>query len=216
MRRPLLPAVVGSLLLVSGVTSPLFGAETSGGETSAAVAQRALVECERGRAAKERDERQRYFERGNQLAERAVALDDNNAQAHFAVVCNMGELMRIDGESIRSVFALRTLMAEIDRTLELEPNHTGAMATKGTLLLRLPRLVGGDPPEGEALLRRVVSLDPHAVSSRLTLAKTCTGRGEREEAISLATRALEIARAEGRPNEVAEAETLLASLGAAR
>lgn len=211
MRRHLLPAVVASLLLVPGATRPLWGAETS-----ASLAQTALAECEQGRAADQRDEREQHFQRGNEMAERAVALDDTNAQAHFAVVCNMGELMRLDGESIRSVFALRTLMSEIDRTLELEPNHTGAMATKGTLLLRLPRLVGGDPPEGEALLRRVVSLDPTAVSSRLMLAKTCTGRGEREEAISLATRALEIARAEGRPKEVAEAQTILASLGAAR
>jgi len=204
-------AVVAFALLAPGVTQAVSEADTS-----ASLAQTSIVECEKGRAAGERSERQQHFERGNELAERAVALDDDNAQAHFAIVCNMGELMRLDGESISDIFQLRTLMNEIDRTLELDPNHTGAMATKGTLLLRLPRLVGGDPPEGEALLRRVVSIDPQAVSSRLMLAKTCTGRGEHEEAITLAKRALEIAKAENRPKEVAEAETLLASLGAAR
>jgi len=211
MRRPFLPAVVALALLAPGVARA-----ASGAETSATLAQTSIAECEKGRAAKDRTERQQHFERGNEMAERAVGLDDDNAQAHFAVVCNMGELMRLDGETISDIFQLRTLMNEIDRTLELDPNHTGAMATKGTLLLRLPRLVGGDPSEGEALLRRVVSIDPQAVSSRLMLAKTCLGRDQREEAITLATRALEIARAENRPNEVAEAETLLASLGAGR
>lgn len=211
MRRPFLSAVVAFLLVACPVTRSAFGAETS-----ASLAETSRAECEKGRTAKDRVERQAHFERGNQLAEEAVALDDANAQAHFGIVCNMGELMRLDGETISDVFALRTLMKEIDRTLELDPNHTEALATKGTLLLRLPRLVGGDPPEGEAMLRRVVDLDPKAVSSRLALAKTCTARGEREEAISLATRALEIARAENRPKEVAEAETILASLGAER
>jgi len=124
--------------------------------------------------------------------------------------------MRVDGESLSSVFALRRMMAELDRTLELDPGHVDAMASKGTLLIRLPRLLGGDAQKGEAMLRDVIRLDPKAFNSRLTLARACNGRGDREEAIAFATRALQIAKEQGRADKVAEAQTVLAELRAGR
>ena len=128
----------------------------------------------------------------------------------------MGELMRLDGETLSSVFQLRRLNAEIDRTLELNPEYTEAMAAKGILLIRLPRLLGGDAERGETLLRRVLQKDPNAVESRLMLAKTCDSRGDRDEAVAFASRALQIAREQGRADKVAEAQATLAELHPAR
>jgi len=182
---------------------------------ASALARAGRIECEKGRRAESRDERAQHFTRGRDLAEQAVALDDQSAAAHFALFCNLGELMRLDGESITSVFALRRLMSELDRTLALDPGNTDALASKGTLLIRLPRLLGGDPQRGEQLLRQVIAQDPNAVTSRLTLAKTCEARGEREEALAFARRALQVARAQGRADKVAEAQATLAELGAA-
>jgi tetratricopeptide (TPR) repeat protein len=206
-----LRAAVAALALLCVASAPALAAETS-----SSLASAALTACEAGRAAKARDERQAQFDRGETLAKRAVELDERNAEAHFALFCNVGELMRLDGESISSVLALRRLMAELDRTLELDPGHTDALAAKGTLLVRLPRLFGGDARKGEAMLRQVVQQDPTAVSTRLTLAETCGARGDREEAIAFASRALQIARAQGRADKVAEAQAMLAELGAAR
>jgi tetratricopeptide (TPR) repeat protein len=183
-------------------------------ESAAKLAAAGREACEAGRNTSTKEERRADFERGQALAERAIALDDNDAEAHFALFCNLGELMRIDGETLSSALKLRRLMAEVDRTLELKPDHMDALAAKGTLLLRLPRLLGGDAARGEAMLRQVVSEDPTAVSSRLTLAKTCGARGDRDEAIALASRALQIARSEGRADKVAEAQATLAELRA--
>jgi hypothetical protein len=66
------------------------------------------------------------------------------------------------------------------------------------------------------MLRDVIRLDPTAFNSRLTLARTCNGRGDHEEAIAFATRALEIAKEQGRADKVAEAQTVLAELRAGR
>jgi tetratricopeptide (TPR) repeat protein len=176
----------------------------------------ARAECDAGRRAIDRDARKEHFDRGQALAERAVALDDNNADAHFALFCNLGELMRLDGESLSHAFQLHRLMAELDRTLELNPNHVDAMASKGTLLIRLPRLLGGDSAQGEALLRQVILRDPNAFSSRLALANVCEARGDRQDALAFATRALQIARQQGRADKVAEAQAALAELRAAR
>jgi tetratricopeptide (TPR) repeat protein len=185
-------------------------------EDARELAAEARAECEAGRRAHERTARQAHFERGRALAERAVAANDNSAEAHFVLFCNLGELMRIDGESVASLFALHRLMGELDRALALDPNHTDALAAKGTLLVRLPRLLGGNPARGEQMLRQVIQRDPNAFSSRLALAKVCDARGDREEAIAFATRALQIAREQGRADKIAEARAALAELRAAR
>src|SRR5947208_36968 len=140
----------------------------------------------------------------------------SRADAHFALFCNLCELMRLDGEHLSQIFQLRRLMAEVDRTLELNPNHVDAMAAKGTLLVRLPRLLGGDSARGEAMLREVLARDPNAFTTRLALANVCEARGDRHEALIFATRALQIAREQGRADKVAEAQAALAELRAAR
>lgn len=211
MRMPRARVALWAVLALLSATSPVLG----GGDV-AELSRRSLDECELGRDSQVRNTRESHFLRGQELAEQAVALDERNADAHFALFCNLGELMRIDGESISSLMGLRRLMSELDRTIELNPNHVDALAAKGTLLLRLPRLFGGDAQKGEAMLREVVERDPTAVSSRLTLAKTCGARGERSEAIAFATRALQIARAQGRADKVAEAQATLAELRASR
>lgn len=185
-------------------------------ESAASFAAAARAECEAGRRAEGRDARKQHFDRGQALGERAVALDDVSAEAHFSLFCNLGELMRLDGENMTSVLGFRRMMAELDRTLELDPQHVDALASKGTFLLRLPRLLGGDARKGEAMLREVVRKDPTAVSSRLTLARTCEARGEREEALAFATRALQIARSQGRADKVAEAQATIAEMRADR
>src|SRR5262245_41067146 len=118
-----------------GVALAVLSANAVAAQESAAdLAAKALRECEAGRELKDRDARKARFDEGQKIAERAVALDDDSAAAHFSLFCNIGELMRIDGENLRSVFALRRMMQELDRTLELDPHHVDAMASKGTLL----------------------------------------------------------------------------------
>ena len=194
----------------------LAGAARAADDSVASLAASARAECEGGRRTIDREARKAHFDRGQALAERAVALDDNSADAHFALFCNLGELMRLDGENLTQVFQLRRLMAEVDRTLELDPNHVDAMAAKGTLLVRLPRLLGGDSVKGEAMLRQVLLRDPNAFTTRLALANVCEARGDRQEALAFAARALQIAREQGRADKVAEAQAALAELRAER
>lgn len=203
-----------ALLVAMAAVRPAGATEASANATT--LAARALAECERGRLAADRTEREAAFARGLEMAEEAVALDDDEAAAHFAVFCNKGELLRLDGEKLSSVFELRAVMRELDRTLALEPDHLKAMASKGILLMRLPRMLGGDAEEGEALLRRVIARDPTAFASRLALAERCRTRGQLEEARTYAGRALEIANERGLDDEVEEAEATLAKIDSAR
>jgi hypothetical protein len=127
----------------------------------------------------------------------------------------MGEYMRLDGESISSVLSLHRLTAELDKAIALKPDYHDALAAKGTFLVRLPKLLGGDAEKGEAMLRKVIVDDPNAFSTRITLAKHLHARGDEVEARALCHRALEIARDQKRPDKIAQAEATLSELGAA-
>ena len=153
----------------------------------------AMTECYAGRVTQDRTSRASHFEKGQALAEQAVALDDRSADAHFALFCNLGELMRIDGElSITSVMGFRRMTKELDRTLELAPDHLDALSAKGTFLLRLPSMLGGDREKGEKLLRYVLLKSPQSVNARLSLAKSYCADGRHSEALSLASEALNL------------------------
>lgn len=150
-----------------------------------------------------------HFQQGQGLGERAVAADEGSADAHFALFCNLGELLRIDGESLTSLFGLRRMLKEIDRTLEIDPTHIGALSAKGTLLVRLPSVLGGDSEQGERLLQQVIKRAPEAVNARLALARARCKHGHHREAVTLAADALALAKEYKQIEFVPEAEAVL-------
>ena len=124
-------------------------------------------------AAEEHDiaARAALLDRGLALAEQAVASDDGDAAAHFAVFCNLGRRLQLHPISFDSLMSIRRVRREIDRTLALTPNAPGVLTAKGIMLLELPRLLGGDPPEGERLLRRALEIEPDFADARRALAE---------------------------------------------
>ena len=177
--------------------------------------QGAMKECNTGRVTQDRTSRISHFEKGQTLGEQAVALDDRSADAHFALFCNLGELMRVDGEvNITSIMGFRRMTKELDRTLELAPDHLDALSAKGTFLLRLPSMLGGDREKGEKLLQYVLLRAPQSVNARLSLAKTYCADGRHSEALSLASEALDLAQALKQDDFAPEAAKVLAQLRA--
>jgi tetratricopeptide (TPR) repeat protein len=175
----------------------------------------ALQACHDGRVAPDRSTRAALYEKGQALGEQAVAADEQSADAHFALFCNLGELMRIDGEvSLSSVFGFRRMMKELNRALELKPDHLDALSAKGTLLVRLPSMLGGDPEKGEQVLRHVIHEVPEAVNARISLAKSYCKRGRHQDAVTLATEALTLARAQQLDDFIPEASKVVAQLHA--
>jgi tetratricopeptide (TPR) repeat protein len=186
----------------------------SAADSAVELSVEAQKHCDLGRRATDRAARLAHFEQGQALAEQAVAADDAHADGHFALFCSLGEQMRIDGESWNpgSVFSFRRMIRELDRTLELNPNHLDALSSKGTLLVRLPGILGGDTVKGEQILRQVVQRDPKSIHARLTLAKTYADRGSYDRAVTLATEALSLAQADHRADLIPDAQKTLSEL----
>lgn len=173
------------------------------------LAKQALEECTKGRLATERPERLAHFQRGQSFGERAVAADEGNADAHFALFCNLGELLRVDGETLTSIFGLHRMMHELDRALEINPTHIDALSAKGTLLVKLPGFLGGDLEKGEQLLHRVVKQAPQSVNARLALARVWCEQGRHQDAVMLASEALALAEKHQRLDFIPEAKAVL-------
>lgn len=173
------------------------------------LAKQALEHCTQGRVATDRNMRLVHFQQGQHLGEQAVASNEGSAEAHFALFCNLGELLRVDGESLTSLFGLRRMMHELDRALELNPAHIEALSAKGTLLVRLPSILGGDRERGEQLLQHVVKQAPKAVNARLALARVWCQYGRHDDAMVLASDALALAQKYQQVEFIPEAQTVL-------
>lgn len=158
-------------------TRPCQAADPAGTETS----RRAKATCDQA-AARPAAERRPLLAQAIADAEAAVAADDRDALAHFALFCALGEQMRLSGASVSALTGVRRLRREVDRTLELAPDYADALAGKGALLTGLPRLLGGDVAEGERLLRRAIAVEPDYLGPRFDLTELLLDQGRRDDA----------------------------------
>lgn len=124
------------------------------------AAHEAMALCDA--AAREPDGRARLslLERSLALAEAVVRRDERDAAGHFAVFCALGRRLQEHALGWRTLGAISRLRRAIDRALALAPDAPELLTAKGMMLLKLPRLFGGDVRAGEQLLRRVLELHP--------------------------------------------------------
>lgn len=175
----------------------------------------ALDACHRAEARPDSDATKAdQLDQAVKAGEEAVAADETDPIAHFALFCSLGERLRFKGLSMGAVFGLRRTRREIDRTLELAPEYSDALYGKAALLLHTPRLLGGDPTEGEHLLRRTLELDPDYFDARLDLARALARRGARAEARAEGERALATAEHDADAADTSAARAFLAELPA--
>ncbi len=195
-------------ILCCGLLAPNAWAENSVEN----LTSQAMEECQKGRRAKDVESRSVHFDRGRVLAEKAVALDTQSADAHFALFCSIGERMRANGEVFFSVFEYGRMMDELDQTLALDPNHLDALSSKGTILIEVPEFLGGDDEKGEVMLRQVIKEAPASINARMVVARQCAERGEHQEAYELSKRALELAKEQQREDLLPEAEETFSTI----
>jgi tetratricopeptide (TPR) repeat protein len=150
---------------------------------------------------------------GVSRAEEAIRLDDTDADAHYALFCNLGRVTELGG-TLRQALNLPHLRGELDRALQLNPHHTEALAAKGEMLWHLPRLLGGDLHEAEDYARRAVVSDPTYWHAHLLLAHVLIAQSRPDAARAELTTVL--ARISPEQPERSEALELLGELNDTR
>jgi tetratricopeptide (TPR) repeat protein len=194
VKRPLL------ILLLAGVV---------GSEDAGALAREAFAKYRQAEA--RQDGWAAVYDEGIALAEKAVALDPQSADAHYALFLNLGRKSERSGltAQAQNIGRLRKLL---DRTLELDPKHAHAWEAQGEMLQRLPWFMGGSKRKGEEALRHAAELDPRWPKPRLRLAQYYFDEGRSEEARTEAERARDLAVAAGDEDWRSEAEHLLSEI----
>lgn len=126
-------------------------------------------------------ERAAVIARGVKLAEAAVDACEDDARAQFALFCNLGRQVELEGVSLEALATVERMEAAVDRALELEPGYLDALVGKGMLLIELPWMMGGDEDRGEELLRKALALDPSFQEARERLTSFLCEEGRLEE-----------------------------------
>lgn len=127
------------------------------------------------------DARIASYERGRDVAQRAIAMAPRNPDAHFWYAANLGRWAITKGR-LQAAFTLSTLKQEIQTILELDPDSVPGLTLAGSFYFETPSLLGGDVPRAEGYLRRALSIDPHFTRARLDLARCLIQQGRYEEA----------------------------------
>ncbi|HVN84609.1 MAG TPA: tetratricopeptide repeat protein [Candidatus Binatia bacterium] len=212
-RAKILVAIFVATLCTAARVSAQRAAEASVARDPAKSAELAQRSLDLLKLAEEGDppSKAECYTQGLGFARQAVALDDRNADAHFAVFATMGRLMLEHGAT-PNPFNLLKINRELDRTLELNPRHSDALASKGGLARQLPTLLGGSLSKAERYLQQSIEIDPTAVGARIELARVYQDMGQEPKAVSLLRTAVELAEQQGRTRKRAEAEQLLGQL----
>ncbi len=121
------------------------------------------------------------YERGRDVAKRAIEIAPHSPDAHLWYAANLGRWAITKGK-LHAAFLLSTLRGEIQTILELDPNHVPGLALAGSFYLETPGLFGGDVPRAEGYLRKALSLDPHFTRARLELARCLIAEARYAEA----------------------------------
>ncbi|MFI5324143.1 MAG: hypothetical protein ACHQ6U_11605, partial [Thermodesulfobacteriota bacterium] len=122
------------------------------------------------------------FENGVSAAKKAKELAPDNPDAHFFYVANLASLGDTKG-LFNSLFMLPEVRRELEKILDLDPNHADGLAMTGALYLYLPSILGGDLHISEVYLKRSLSVDPHLSSAQLYLALNLKKQKKYKEAL---------------------------------
>jgi len=131
----------------------------------------ALALCHAAASETDATARLALLDRGLTLAEAAVEADDADAAGHFAVFCTVGRRLQLRPLGLGSLGEIRRVRREIDHALALAPRSAQVLTAKGTMLLELPRLLGGDRDEGTRLLRQALAIAPGFADAERALAQ---------------------------------------------
>ncbi len=126
-------------------------------------------------------EKQRYFERGIEMGQRAVTQQPAGVEGHFWLGANYGGLSEIQGiwQAFQIVKKVRT---EMETALRLQPDYEDGSAYRalGEIARQLPGVLGGSLKRAIAYFEQGLRVAPQNMGLKLALAKAYLEAGQRE------------------------------------
>jgi tetratricopeptide (TPR) repeat protein len=120
------------------------------------------------------------YERGRDVAKRAIEMAPRSPEAHLWYVANLGR-WAVTKNNLQAAFLLSTLKQEIQTVLQQIRQRAGTGGRR-VVLPRDPSLFGGRRPARRGYLRKALALDPHFTRARVELARCLIAQGRYDEA----------------------------------
>ncbi|MCW4043722.1 MAG: hypothetical protein NWE90_08385 [Candidatus Bathyarchaeota archaeon] len=89
----------------------------------------------------DKNERLTLYEKGQEIAEKLIKINDNNPEGHFWLSVNLGRVGQVRGV-MKSLSLVPAIRKEFEKALELNSEHTGSMDGLAVLYYELPGLFG--------------------------------------------------------------------------
>ncbi len=130
-----------------------------------------------------KSEKLRYFEKGMDAAQRAIAQEPNAVEGHFWLAANYGGYAEQKG-AFKALWMVRKIRAEMETVLRLNDRYLdgGAYLALGELDRQLPRLLGGSLKRAISRLEQGLQIAPNNLEIKLALAQAYQEAGRKEDA----------------------------------
>ena len=153
-----------------------------------------------------------WFQRGEQAARRAVALDPKSANGYFLIAANRGKAAKLLPLLKVSPTIVGQLEKDLLRCLALDPRHARALHMEGMILYKTPAalrvFLDGKKSDVERYLTSAIKADPSFAPARLDLAEYYLDENRPADARAQAKAVLDLKGARAQRYRPA-AETLL-------
>jgi tetratricopeptide (TPR) repeat protein len=144
-----------------------------------------------GDVAAEKKAKLKLFEEGRDYGKKAMKLDDTSAWAHFWYMVNVGRIGQTKGV-LNSLILVPEVEKEINKTLALDPEHTGALDAKAMLFYELPGLLGGNLNKSIEALNEGIALDSNYTLLYVDMGKVYMKKKDYEKARWFLKKAVDI------------------------
>jgi len=165
-----------------------------------------------------RREKEAWFQRAREAAERAIAEDPKNPEAYFELARALGRLAQYRGV-LESLSLAQAVRENLERALELRPDYASALVALAVWNLELAKkgvgwLYGASTKRVLPLFERALELEPQGIIHRYEYARALLRLGRKEEAKRELRALLTLPPKDARDRYVLEeAQNLLEELG---
>lgn len=169
----------------------LQGVLDSEPENVRALYELSKVYYQLGDEAGKKDEKLKLYNAGKEYSKKAKKLDDNSADAHFWYVVNLGRIGQTKGV-LHSLGSVPEIKKEIDKILDIDSTHTGALDVKAMLYYELPGLLGGNLNKSMEALNKAIAFDSNYALLYVDMGKVYIKKKDYEKARWYLNKVLEI------------------------
>jgi tetratricopeptide (TPR) repeat protein len=128
-------------------------------------------------------EKLRYFEKGIETGQRAIAREPNAVEGHFWLAVNYGGYSEQKGV-FKALLTVKKIRAEMETVLKLNDSYQdgGAYLALGEMDRQLPRIIGGNITRSISRLEQGMKIAPQNLEIKYSLAQAYQEAGRKEDA----------------------------------